>query len=125
MPVLQSNYNLSSEHSAKNLAKWKKIISKLNKTFEDSRFEGNDKQILRAKKGKFLAREDELILDRDSPFLELMPFSGLNYTKGFGTGGTNVCGIGLVENKICVINSNIGTKRRYSRLSYLKENPKN
>jgi len=45
MPVLQSNYNLSSEHSAKNLAKWKKIISKLNKTFEDSRFEGNDKQI--------------------------------------------------------------------------------
>ena len=40
-----------------------------------------------------------------------MPFSGLNYTKGFGTGGTNVCGIGLVENKICVINSNIGTKK--------------
>ena len=113
MPVLQSNYNLLSEHSVENHAKWKKIISKLNKTFEDSRFEGNDEQIRRAReRGKFLARERiELILDRDSPFLELMPFSGLNYTKGFGTGGTNVCGIGLVENKICVINSNVGTKK--------------
>ena len=40
-----------------------------------------------------------------------MPLSGMNYENGFGPGGTNICGIGLVNNKLCAINSNVGTKK--------------
>ena len=31
--------------------------------------------------------------------------------KGFGAGGTNVAGIGLVAGKLCMINSNVGTRK--------------
>jgi len=58
-----------------------------------------------------LARERiELLLDEDSPFLELLPLAGLE-AKGFGAGGTSVCGIGLVQGKLCVINANVGTRK--------------
>jgi len=58
-----------------------------------------------------LARERiELVLDEDSPFLELLPLVGLK-AKGFGAGGTSVSGIGLVQGKLCVINSNVGTRK--------------
>jgi len=59
-----------------------------------------------------LARERiELLLDQDSPFLELMPLAGLENKGSFGAGGTNVSGIGVVSGKICVINANVGTRK--------------
>ena len=51
------------------------------------------------------------LLDKDSPFLELMPLAGLKHKNGFGPGGTTIAGIGLVNNKLCIINANIGTKK--------------
>jgi acetyl-CoA carboxylase carboxyltransferase component len=43
----------------------------------------------------FLARERiELVLDEDSPFLELMPLAGLDQDEDVG--GRLVCGIGVV-----------------------------
>ena len=48
--------------------------------------------------------------DEDSPFLELLPLAGLE-ARGFGAGGTLVSGIGLVQGKLCVINSNVGTRK--------------
>jgi acetyl-CoA carboxylase carboxyltransferase component len=39
-----------------------------------------------------------------------MPLAGLG-GDGFGPGGTIVAGIGLVEGKLCIINSNVGTNK--------------
>jgi acetyl-CoA carboxylase carboxyltransferase component len=89
------------------------LIAQLDKAMEDSRFQGKEKSINRARKrGKFLARERlELVLDKDSPFLELLPLSGMARKGGFGACGTSVSGIGLVSGKLCLISSNIGTRK--------------
>lgn len=89
------------------------LIQKFEKHMEESRFQGKDKHIARARKrGKMLARERlELVLDRDSPFLELLPLAGMRKKGGFGAGGTNVSGIGLVQGKLCLISSNVGSRK--------------
>ena len=73
----------------------------------------NDIALKRAKdRGKSLTRDKiHKLLDKDSPFLELMPLAGLKHENGFGPGGTTIAGIGLVNNKLCIINANIGTKK--------------
>ncbi|MDG2396394.1 MAG: carboxyl transferase domain-containing protein [Flavobacteriaceae bacterium] len=108
-----SKIDITSKQSKENKINWNKEIELLNSNLKLSRFQGNNKQIDRARKrNKFLARERiELILDPDSPFFELMPLSGIQYEKGFGAGGTNVSGIGLVNGKLCAINSNVGTRK--------------
>ncbi len=90
-----------------------KLLQEFEKQMEESRFQGKEKHIERAReRGKMLARERlELLLDRDSPFLELLPLAGMRTKGGFGAGGTNVSGIGLVQGKLCLINSNIGTRK--------------
>tara|TARA_B110000116_G_scaffold203688_1_gene178734 strand:- start:2152 stop:3753 length:1602 start_codon:yes stop_codon:yes gene_type:complete len=113
MSILNSKIDLNSKYSEENRLKWKETIKILNDNLKKSRFEGSEKQIKRAReRNKLLARERiELVLDIDSPFIELMPLSGMNYENGFGPGGTNVSGIGLVCGKLCAINSNIGTRK--------------
>ncbi len=90
-----------------------KLVAELEKHLESSRFQGKDKHIARARKrGKLLARERlELVLDKDSPFLELLPLAGMKRKGGFGAGGTSVAGIGLVAGKLCLISSNVGTRK--------------
>lgn len=79
---------------------------------QQSLFQGSEKHIEKArKKGKLLARERiELLLDPDSPFLELLPLAGLG-EKNSGAGGTMVGGIGLVSGKLCLIVANVGTNK--------------
>jgi acetyl-CoA carboxylase carboxyltransferase component len=56
-----------------------------------------------------LARERiELLLDEDSPFLELCPLAGYG-RDSFALGGTLTAGIGLVCGKLCLIMANIPT----------------
>ena len=113
MPTLTSNINIKSASFKENEEKMLAFIAKLDKHMESSRFQGKDHHIERARKrGKLLARERlELLLDQDSPFLELLPLAGMERKGGFGAGGTNVSGIGLVCGKLCMINSNVGTRK--------------
>ena len=113
MKIIQSKINTNSQQYQDNYAKMLKLVDKLNLHLEESRFQGKEKHIDRARKrGKLLARERiELVLDQDSPFLELLPLAGMNRKGGFGTGGTNVSGIGVVAGKLCMINSNVGTRK--------------
>jgi acyl-CoA carboxylase subunit beta len=54
------------------------------------------------RRGKLLARERiELLVDPDSPFLELSPLAG--YGTGFPVGGSVVTGIGVVSDTACVL----------------------
>jgi acyl-CoA carboxylase subunit beta len=53
-------------------------------------------------RGKLLARERiELLIDPDSPFLELSPLAG--YGTGFPVGGSVVTGVGVVSDTECVL----------------------
>jgi acetyl-CoA carboxylase carboxyltransferase component len=88
-------------------------IEELQKHLKQSLFQGEEKHTTKAKsKGKLLARERiEMLLDIDSPFLELMPLAGLGVKGGFGTGGTMVAGIGFVAGKMCLVTANVGTNK--------------
>lgn len=113
MTALVSKINTTSPAFKQNKAEMLKLVELLDKHLEASRFEGDEKSIATARKrGKLLARERiELLLDRDSPFLELLSLAGLERKGGFGAGGTTVSGIGLVSGKLCMINSNVGTRK--------------
>ena len=113
MRSLSSNINTKSQSFNDNQEKMLELVKKLETHLEESRFEGKEKHVERARKrGKMLARERiELVLDKDSPFLELLPLAGMERKDGFGAGGTNVSGIGIVSGKLCVINSNVGTRK--------------
>ncbi len=61
-------------------------------------------------RGKLLARERiELLVDRDSPFLELMPLAA--YGSSFPVGASVVCGVGVVEGVLCMLIANDPTVR--------------
>lgn len=113
MRALKTRVNKNTEQYQANYAKMLELVQKLEKHLGESRFEGEEKHLARARKrGKLLARERiELLLDRDSPFLELLPLAGMNRKDGFGAGGTNVAGIGFVSGRLCLINSNVGTRK--------------
>lgn len=89
-----------------------KLVAELEAKLQKSRYQGSDKHTAKAQaQGKLLARDRiELLLDEDSPFLELLPLAGLGL-EGFGPGGTTVTGIGLVSGKICLITANVGTNK--------------
>jgi acetyl-CoA carboxylase carboxyltransferase component len=71
---------------------------------------GPEKLERHRRRGKLLARERiELLLDRDSPFLELQPFMA-NHTD-FHVGASNVNGIGVVEGVECMIGASDPTVR--------------
>ncbi|MCL4113200.1 UNVERIFIED_CONTAM: hypothetical protein GTU68_002850 [Idotea baltica] len=91
----------------------KLLIELLNQNVAKGSYQGSEKSLAKARKrGKLLARERlEYLLDKDSPFLELMPIAGLDRKGTFGTGGTSVCGVGFVSGRLCMINSNVGTRK--------------
>lgn len=110
--IFQTKINTKAEQYLKNKEGMLELLKKLDLHLEESRFQGAEKHIQRAKdKGKLLARERiELLLDQDSFFLELLPLIGLE-GKGFGPGGTSVAGIGLVSGRLCMITSNVATNK--------------
>lgn len=110
--LFSSKINPQSESFKTNYSQMKEAVEKLSAVMQQSLFQGSEKHIEKArKKGKLLARERiELLLDQDSPFLELLPLAGIG-EKGFGAGGTMVGGIGLVSEKLCMIIANVGTNK--------------
>ncbi|MFC0042584.1 acyl-CoA carboxylase subunit beta [Actinomadura rayongensis] len=72
---------------------------------------GGEKYVTRhRKRGKLLARERiELLLDQDSPFLELSPLAA--WGSDFQVGASVITGIGVVEGVECMIVANEPTVR--------------
>ncbi|MGX7826683.1 acyl-CoA carboxylase subunit beta [Actinokineospora sp. 24-640] len=66
---------------------------------------GGEKYVTRHRaRGKLLARERvELLLDQDSPFLELSPLAA--WGTAYQVGGSLVTGIGVVEGVECLVNA--------------------
>jgi len=113
MKPFKSSVNTKKASYKENYAEMEKLVQELQQHLAKSHTQGTDASVARARKrGKFLARERiSLLLDKDSPFLELMPLAGLTHQGGFGPGGTTVAGIGYINKRLCLINANLGTRK--------------
>jgi acetyl-CoA carboxylase carboxyltransferase component len=111
MEILRSHADTRSETYRENRAGFLEQIALLNEQLEQVRAGGGEKYVKRhEKRGKLMARERiELLLDRDSPFLELMPLAA--WGTDFHLGGSVISGIGVVSGVECVITANEPTVR--------------
>jgi acetyl-CoA carboxylase carboxyltransferase component len=113
MQSFRSQIKPKSDRFLRNKEEMTALVKQLESHMALSRKEGTEASISRARKRKkFLARERiNLLLDKDSPFIELMPLAGLQHENGFGPGGTTVAGIGYVNGRLCIINANLSTRK--------------
>jgi acyl-CoA carboxylase subunit beta len=86
-------------------------LSELDAALDQARAGGGPRYVERHHaRGKLLARERiELLVDRDAPFLELMPVAA--YGSEFPVGAGVVTGIGIVSGHPCMIVANDPTVR--------------
>ena len=111
MDVLRSNADPRSEAFQANRAGFLEQIGYLNEQLALLRVAGGEKYVERhLARGKLMARERiELLLDRDSPFLEIAPLAA--WGTEFGLGGGIISGIGVVSGVECVITANEPTMK--------------
>ncbi len=90
MPVLTSTIDPTSDVYRGNRQAMETALVEVGAQLETARQGGGERYVERHRsRGKFLARERiELLLDRDSPFLELAPLAawGTDYTVGASLG---------------------------------------
>lgn len=110
MRVIQSKVNPRSDGYRKNREAWDGLLARLEAAFAASRAGGGPKYVERHQaRGKLLPRERiELLLDRDSWFLELLPLAG-HEIRGIETGASLIGGIGRVNGVECLISANEST----------------
>src|SRR4029079_5204585 len=97
MEVLRSNLDTRSETYRTNREGFLEQIAYLDEQLALARAGGGEKYVQRhLQRGKLMARERiELLLDRDSPFLEVAPLCA--WGTDFGLGGSVISGIGVVS----------------------------
>ncbi|KAI8617494.1 acetyl/propionyl-CoA carboxylase [Chytriomyces sp. MP71] len=109
-PVLKSAALVESAEYKANLAAMRELCSQLAEKLGEAVQQGREKDIRRhVARGQMLARDRiEMLLDEDSPFLELLPLAGLGM-DGMTVGGSIVGGIGLVNGVECLVTANVPT----------------
>jgi len=111
MPVLTSSVDPRSDTFRRNREAMLAALEEVEAQLAVARAGGGERYVERhRRRGKLLARERiELLLDRDSPFLELAPLAawGTEYTVG----ASLVAGIGVVCGVECMITANDPTVR--------------
>jgi len=103
---VETRSDVFRENREKNLAS----IAKLHEYLARARGGGGPKYVERHKaRGKLLPRERvDRLLDRDSPFLELMPLAGV-HESGQVPGAASIAGIGWVSGVECLISASEAT----------------
>lgn len=111
MSVLESAIDPSSPAHRANREALLERIAELEAELDRARAGGGEKYVTRHhERGKLLPRERiELLLDPDSPFLELSPVAA--YGTDFPVGASTVTGIGVVEGVECLVVANDPTVR--------------
>jgi acyl-CoA carboxylase subunit beta len=109
MTVLTTIVDRSSESFTRKRTGMLEKIAELDTLLADVRGGGGERAVNRHReRGKLLPRERiELLIDRDSAFLELSPFAA--FGSQFKLGASNVAGIGVVEGVECVITASDAT----------------
>ncbi len=122
-PTLKSHVDLRSELFSSNRAANEQLLEALDQALAKSREGGGPKYNERhVQRGKLLPRERiELLLDRDSYFLELCALAG-HGVDHHTTGAAVVGGVGLVSGVECVVTANESTVKggSMSELSVVK-----
>ncbi len=111
MPTLDTRIDPNSEEFTANRDAMLAIISEFNDLNAQALLGGGEKYIERHReRGKLLVRERiELLLDRDSPFLELSTLAAWGTDKNLGA--NLVTGIGVVNDVECAILANDPTSQ--------------
>ena len=111
MPALRTAFDPASEPARANREAMLAQLKTIEDLLAQTRAGGGERYVERHRqRGKLPVRERiELLLDRDAPFLELMPFAAVE--TDFHVGASMVCGIGVVEGVECVISANDPTVR--------------
>ena len=111
MPVLASKLNPRSEEFKANAAAMRALVDDLNARLGQVALGGGEGP--RAKhlaRGKLLPRDRvEMLLDPDTPFLEIAPLAALDLYDGEAPGAGIIAGIGRVSGVECVIVCNDAT----------------
>ncbi|MGV0739757.1 carboxyl transferase domain-containing protein [Mycobacterium syngnathidarum] len=110
MPVLNSTLDNRSDTFAADRAAMLKALEPVYALAEKVLSGGDPRTVQRHRdRGRLLARERvELLLDQDSPFLELSPYAGA-HEEDAHPGGRMITGIGSVSGVECVIIANEAT----------------
>jgi acyl-CoA carboxylase subunit beta len=111
VPALSSSFDPAAETAVANRRAAEERLDELSTLLEQVNAGGGPRYTKRHRgRGKLLVRERlELLLDPDSPFLELMPLIG--WGSDHPLGGSLVCGIGVIEGVECVVSANDPTVR--------------
>src|SRR5579864_627838 len=101
-PVIPSNVDRHDPTYKANRAGMVALLDEIEGLLQEASKGGGDRSIERHRsRGKLLVRERvALLLDPDSPFLELSPLAG--YNTDYNVGGGMVLGIGVIEGTECV-----------------------
>ena len=103
MPVLRSTVDVTSEEYARNRTDQLTAVAALDEQLELVRAGGGSRYAERHhERGRLLVRERlELLLDRDSPFLELSSLAA--WGTEFTVGASILTGVGVVSGVECVV----------------------
>jgi acyl-CoA carboxylase subunit beta len=109
--TLESTLDPSSPAATANREALLERLAELDAALDRARAGGGEKYVTRHhQRGKLLPRERiELLLDRDSPFLELSPLAA--WGSDYPLGAALVTGIGVVSGVECVLSANDPTVR--------------
>ena len=105
-PPLRSSLDIRAPEFAENRAAMLEKLAEIDQLLDEAEAGGGPHHHERlAKRGKLPVRERiHLVLDPDSPFLEISPLAG--YNSDYAVGGGAVLGIGVISGIECVLFAN-------------------
>ncbi len=111
MPTLTSKLNPRSEEFKASALLMRQLVGDLNaKLAQIAQGGGEAARAKHTARGKLLPRDRvEMLLDPDTPFLEIAPLAGLDMYDNAAPGAGMICGIGRVSGVECLIVCNDAT----------------
>ncbi|MEZ4239196.1 MAG: carboxyl transferase domain-containing protein [Myxococcota bacterium] len=110
MQTLRTRIDPRSEIFVRNRSDNLEAVASLQKLLGKARGGGGERYVQRhVARGKLLPRDRvDLLLDRDSPFLEIAPLAGC-HEGGVVPGGSMVAGIGWIAGRACLVSATDST----------------
>ena len=102
MAVLESQLDMRSDAYRENRAGMLDMLARLDELYEEAARGGGEEAMTRLRsRGKMPLRERiSLVLDRDSPFLEISPLAA--WRSNYNVGSGFIVGIGVIEGTECL-----------------------
>lgn len=111
MDVIETRISVSSPEYRKNYEEMTALVAELNREMDRAMNERSSKALQRHKDlGKLpAAKKLELLLDRNTPFLEIAPLAARGLYGGDIHKAGMLCGIGMVSGRECMVTINDAT----------------